>query len=209
MTDRSSETQLTMNGTCQWGEYERFHRVSEERWRKALSSERQGWQRQMRLRYPFWRLLHPFHTAPFGDDWNNWWAERFDNYAGLPAQVDALFEFGCGPYTNARIILTKVKAARVYLSDPLMPTYLTFRGTWLAREYNRRTVICDSSPLEKSPFSPRAGDIVVLINVLDHVQDGFLALRNALQVVKVGGWFIFGQDLTEYSGPQSLDQAIS
>lgn len=149
----------------------------------------------MRTRYLLWRLTHPIGGF-FGDDWNHWWAEKFDNYSILPGKVDTLFEFGCGRYTNARIILGHVQAARVYLSDPLMTTYLSFRSTWLTNQYKARKIMCDSSPLEECPFADQVGDVVILINVLDHVQDGIAGLQKSVDVLKVGGWFVFGQDLT-------------
>ncbi len=173
------------------------HRVDYWRWQKAQAWETQVWVNTTRS-YWKWRLASflGLRGKYRGDDWNLWWASQFDGYRKLPTECETLIEFGCGPFTNARIILQRTSARYVYLSDPLMSTYLRFRGTWLSENYKRGAVVCDPRPLEKCIFVPECGDLVILINVLDHVMDAPKCLMNAVSVVRRGGWFVFGQDLT-------------
>ena len=57
-----------------------------------------------------WPVLKPVLRAfgwqrAWGDDWNHWWAEHFDDYRFLPEHLGDYIELGCGPYTNTRLIL--------------------------------------------------------------------------------------------------------
>lgn len=54
----------------------------------------------------------------------------------------------------------------------------------------------DDHSLENCPYGSDYFDLVVLINVLDHVMDGMLSLRQAVRITKSGGYLVLGQDLT-------------
>src|ERR1035441_5042951 len=91
-----------------WPEYQRFHQVDTDRWRAAQTFQRDNWLRASRGYYA-WKVLSllGLRDRYRGDDWNHWWAKHFDNYARLPEHCDTLIEFGCGPYTNARLVLLR------------------------------------------------------------------------------------------------------
>jgi SAM-dependent methyltransferase len=179
--------------------------VSAERWRQAQqweldfwlrAEQRQGWKR---LVYP---VLRPLLAAldshsVVGDDDNVWWSEQFDHYAFLPRDLGEYIELGCGPYTNTRLILRQRRASRVVCSDPLANEYLGFRDRWLSRAQRSGVVEVDAHPIEETPFPPESFDTVVVINVLDHVRDVAQCLRNALSILRPGGWFVLGQDLAK------------
>jgi SAM-dependent methyltransferase len=185
--------------------------VSGERWRQAQRWELEFWSRAeqrrgwKRLMYPLMRpLLAAFGSdRVVGDDDNNWWSEHFDHYAFLPRDLGDYIELGCGPYTNTRLILRERRAARVVCSDPLANEYLGFRDRWLSRAQRNAVVEVDAHSIEETPFPPDSFDIVVVINVLDHVRDVAQCLRNALSILRPGGWFVLGQDLAK---PDTIGQ---
>jgi len=54
----------------------------------------------------------------------------------------------------------------------------------------------DDHPIEELPFADKYFDLVVMINVLDHVRDARLCMKNVMRIVKPDGILIIGQDLT-------------
>lgn len=180
-------------------------RVSTDRWREAQRWERALWvngQRKRGWKRLVWPVAAPVLRAigwkrAWGDDWNHWWAERFDDYAFLPDELGDVIELGCGPYTNTRLVLRGRAAQRVVCSDPLVGTYTTFRGRWLADASAAGRVELDDHPIEELPFPASSFDLVVMINVLDHVRDADLCLRTAVSLVRPGGYLLLGQDLSD------------
>jgi SAM-dependent methyltransferase len=132
----------------------------------------------------------------WGDDWNYWWAEHFESYAFLPEHLGDYIEVGCGPYTNTRLILPGHTAARVICSDPLAGTYLTFKDRWLSEAHRAGRIEVDMHPIEELPFAPESFDVLVMNNVLDHVRDADACLAKAAELLRPGGIFILGQDLS-------------
>lgn len=173
--------------------------VPGERWLQAQRWEGDLWKNANRpLRNAAKRVLQQLglRKREVGDDWNHWWAERFEDYRFVPNHIGNAIEFGCGPYTNLRLIFHGRKIDHSYCSDPLLHTYLTFRYTWLSESYRRQRVLVDDHPMEQCPFASDFFDLVVLINVLDHVRDASECLNQALRVTKPDGILILGQDLT-------------
>jgi len=178
--------------------------VSRDRWLEAQAWERELWvtsQRRSGWRRVAWPLLRPIlrgagWSRAWGDDWNHWWAGHFDNYDFLPADLGDYIELGCGPYTNTRLILPERTARRVVCSDPLAETYLTFRDRWLSEAHRDGRVEIDAHPIEELPFEPASFDVVVMNNVLDHVRDADLCLERAVSLLRDGGIFVLGQDLS-------------
>jgi SAM-dependent methyltransferase len=180
-------------------------RVSAERWQEAQAWELEVWRDGYRKR-GWKRLVWPV-AAPvlralnwrraWGDDWNHWWKERFDGYRFLPERLGDYAELGCGPYTNTRLILEGRTASRVVCSDPLVRSYATFRGRWLAEAHRAGRIEIDDHPIEDLPFAPESFDTVVMINVLDHVRDADACMRKALEILRPGGYFVLGQDLSD------------
>ena len=178
--------------------------VSEQRWKQAQEWEAAFWRSQnpaptqtlaARAKRLVKRLLGRMKAAP-GDDWNHWWAERFENYRALPSRIESAIELGCGPYTNLRLILPGREVRRVVCSDPLVKEYLKFEERWLGQAWRRGAVEVDDHPIEECPFESDSFDLVVMINVLDHVRDALECLRQAARITRPGGWIVVGQDLS-------------
>ena len=55
----------------------------------------------------------------------------------------------------------------------------------------------DDHALEDLPFKDSFFDVVVMINVLDHVQDAHACMRTLMRITKPDGYVIIGQDLTD------------
>jgi SAM-dependent methyltransferase len=176
---------------------ERWHEAQQ--WELALWREGQrkhGWKRLV------WPIVAPVLRAvnwsrAWGDDWNHWWKRGFDDYAFLPSELGDCLELGCGPYTNVRLILEGRDASRVVCSDPLIRSHITFRGRWLAEAYADGRVEIDDHAIEDSEFTPESFDVVIMINVLDHVRDADLCMQKAIEYLRPGGYFLIGQDLSD------------
>jgi SAM-dependent methyltransferase len=182
-------------------------RVSHERWQSAQDWELEYWQ-QAQKKGGWRRALWPLARRVFrvagsergaGDDWNQWWASHFHDYHFLPQDIGNFIELGCGPYTNARLIRRHRRIQRTICSDPLIWQYLEFKGRWLAEAYRSKKIIVDDNPIESCPFRPDTFDVVVMINVLDHVRDADTCLAVATGLVRPGGYLVLGQDLTDES----------
>jgi SAM-dependent methyltransferase len=174
-------------------------RVSTERWLEAQEYELDVWKRQnVWPRRWTAALLNALgiRKVKSGDDWNEWWFERFDAYRAIPDKLENAIELGCGPYTNMRLIRQNRDIDHVVCSDPLARHYIHFRRRWLAAEYRKGTILVDDHPIEECPFADGYFDLVVLINVLDHVKDGLAGLNTAVRITKPAGYLVIGQDLT-------------
>jgi SAM-dependent methyltransferase len=181
-----------------------MRKVSIDRWREAQEWELGVW-KEAQTRHGWRRFVVPVAQPILaalgsdrgqGDDWNHWWADRFDGYAFLPQDLGDYIELGCGPYTNTRLITRGRTARRVICSDPLVRSYIHFKHRWLAEAYRRGSILIDDHPLEEMPYAPATFDVVVVINVLDHVYDFDLCMTNAVALVRPGGYFVIGQDLS-------------
>jgi ubiquinone/menaquinone biosynthesis C-methylase UbiE len=179
-----------------------LHQAKDDRWKVAQRWEREHWMRNHKAlaRYGknyIWRIFSFFGIVQKyrGDDRNRWWKEAFENYQALPSKVNNALEVGCGPYTNMRLIREVCRPHRIFLSDPLIRTYVNFNMTFV-REMHRKVGYLDDSPLEELPFKDEYFDLAVMINVLDHVKDAHLCMKNLVRVLKHGGTIVIGQDLT-------------
>lgn len=175
-------------------------KVSSERWKQAQGWELNLWRTQNIPKGKGWRallkrLIRRIKPDP-GDDWNFWWAAKFDGYQAIPTELENAIELGCGPYTNMRLILPGRRIKHVWCSDPLAKYYITFKGRWLAEAYKAGKVLLDDHPLEECPFASDYFDLVVCINVLDHVRDSILCIRQLVRITKPGGYLVVGQDLS-------------
>lgn len=155
-------------------------KVSQERWAQAQKWEGDVW---------------AGCVTPDGDDWNNWWAAHFDSYKFLPTNLGDVIELGCGPYTNIRVIMRGRAWKRVVCSDPLASRYLTL-PCWLAIAHKSKLIEVDNHTAESCSYQPGSFDLAIMNNVLDHVQDADACLVKAVGLVKPGGIFILGQDLS-------------
>jgi SAM-dependent methyltransferase len=180
--------------------------VSETRWQQAQQWELATWRDQHALYHTsrrarlsrLLRLLTMRRPPPVEmDDWNHWWREKFDGYRFLPEEIENAIELGCGPFTNMRLILQGRQIKHVFCSDPLARRYAALKGTWLSRAWRKADVLIDDHPIEKCPFASDYFGLVVLVNVLDHVQDAALCLRQAIRITAPEGYLVIGQDLSD------------
>lgn len=175
-------------------------KVSKERWLKAQEFELTVWQRRnSRYNVLISMLMRGFgfKNIKVGDDWNSWWYEQFDSYKIIPNRLGNAIELGCGPYTNIRLIWKNRTIDHVVCSDPLASHYIGFKRCWLASEYARRTISLDTHPAEECPFANDYFDLVIMTNVLDHVQDALACLNTAIRITKPTGYLVIGQDLSD------------
>jgi SAM-dependent methyltransferase len=178
-------------------------KVDPEQWQLAQAWERAFWFREQKNLAKFgknqiWRLLAAFGVVEKyrGDDDNRWWANCFDDYSFLPSTAENVIEVGCGPYTNMRLVRKACSPKHLFLSDPLIRTYVRFKMTLVNELYRDASCYLDDHPLESLPYKDNYFDLAVMINVLDHVQDANACMANLIRVVKPGGIIILGQDLT-------------
>jgi ubiquinone/menaquinone biosynthesis C-methylase UbiE len=186
--------------------------VSEDRWSKAQDFESNLWIKGNQ-KNSYLKLLLKFALAirkPLmlfdylkyrdfycGDDWNYWWMKEFEGYRKVPKSAERALEIGCGPYTNIRLISKKCKIKEIYCSDPLINVYTSFKLTWLCTQFSKNRIKISNDKCENLRFDDDCFDLVVCINVLDHVQDAEKCLKEMIRVSKSGGFIILGQDLSD------------
>lgn len=185
--------------------------VSEKRWSDAQEFESSLWVRSNQ-RNSYLKVMAKFvkavrnpkmlfnylryHDFYCGDDWNYWWMEQFENYRRLPKSFERALEIGCGPYTNIRLISKKCKIKEIYCCDPLIDVYTSFKLTWLSTQFSKNSIKISNDKCENLRFDDNYFDLVVCINVLDHVQNAEKCLKEMLRVTKQGGFVVLGQDLS-------------
>ncbi len=187
-------------------------KVSKERWERAQEWEREVWltTQKMRAKYGkniIWKLLALLGLKPKyrGDDWNYWWKKQFHDYDFLPEIVENAIELGCGPYTNFRLIFEQCTPKHLFLSDPLIRTYVNFKLTFVSEMYRKGLCLIDDHPIEELPFAPVYFNLTVMINVLDHVQDAELCMKNAISITSPGGFLLLSQDLTNEEDMRKIE----
>lgn len=172
--------------------------VTGARWQIAQRYEQRTWSRRLSFpRYHLLWLLHAFGMRRFppNDDWNEWWSAAFGDYSMLPDSVDTALEVGCGPFTNLRRISATCVPSKMILNDPLIDSYLGLRRSWVSRVAGANGVVLDSRPLEDLRFPDRSIQLVVMVNVLDHVRDAAACMDRAIRLVGRDGYIVIGQDL--------------
>lgn len=157
-------------------------------------------------------------TIESDDDWNQWWYEKFDRYSILNKRhFENILEVGCGPHTNIRYILPEITYDKIWLEDPLIQFYITYnliksnsfvnylktkfrkgRINYLLNTFSDIKVKVDlsSSKLEDLPYKDHQMDLIVCVNVLDHVSDYDQCMNEIFRVLKKDGIVILGQDLS-------------
>lgn len=178
-------------------------RVDRSTWETAQNWERQFWLKEQRQLAKYgknlaWAILASFGLKERyrGDDHNHWWAGQFENYSFLPSSIANAIEVGCGPYTNIRLVSARTKVGHIFLSDPLIRTYVRFRRTFVRECYDKAFCTLDDHPLEELPYRDEYFDLAIMNNVLDHVKDARECMQNLVRVVKPGGYVVIGQELT-------------
>lgn len=158
--------------------------VPRARWREAQVEELEYARQNMRA----------------GDDWNEWWYNQFDQYKAIVGRrFGNVLEAGCGPHTNIRYLRSRVATGRVYLEDPLIDHYLAYNaGLFGRRPFVQEITDAEytACPLEDLVYRDGMMDVVICINVLDHVQDYDRCMAEMDRVLASGGILILGQDLS-------------
>jgi SAM-dependent methyltransferase len=187
--------------------------TSLEAWHSAQEWEKAHWVNTQKQRARWgknviWQGLRAFGIVPKyrGDDYNLWWKRQFQDYRFLPNEVENALEVGCGPYTNIRLMFDRCRFSHIVLSDPLIRTYAKFKLTFVSEMYRNVACVLDDHPLEDLPFRSGFFDLVIKVNVLDHVRDARRCMENVVAVTKPGGWLIVGQDLTNAEDLEVLKQ---
>lgn len=179
-----------------------IQKVDDNRWKKAQEFE-----------LKFARM-----TIESDDDWNQWWYEKFEKYSILDKGYFAnILEVGCGPHTNIKYILPKITFDKIWLEDPLIQFYITYnlkksnsfidflktkfkkgKINFLLKTFSdlKLKVDLSSSSLEDLPYKDHQMDLVVCINVLDHVKDYDQCMNEIFRVLKNDALLILGQDLS-------------
>lgn len=177
-------------------------KVDNERWKQAQKFE----------------LKFARQTIESDDDWNRWWYEKFEQYSNLKNKhFNNVLEVGCGPHTNIRYILPKITFDKLWLEDPLIQYYITYNLNkpnsfinYLNKKFKKRSenylvkifsdlnikVDLSSSKLENLPYKDHQMDLVICINVLDHVNNYEQCMQEIFRVLNNGGLLILGQDLS-------------
>jgi SAM-dependent methyltransferase len=173
-------------------------RTTADSWEAAQVEERREWRRQQTIPYIIMRAIRRRSIAPqvLFEDWNEWWKQRFHDYKLVPLKQSTVVEIGCGPYTNVRLMLQTHQIENIYCIDPLAEDYKTLPFSWLKKQSKLGKLHIIAAPGEKVPIQTDLADSLLMINVLDHVQDAIKCLGEAHRILKPGGLFIFGQDLT-------------
>ena len=165
------------------------------------------------------------------DDWNRWWYEKFDNYSILNNKYfPNSLEVGCGPHTNIRYILPKITYDKIWLEDPLIQFYITYnlnksdsllnylktklrrgRINYLVKMFSDINIKIDlsSSKLEDLPYKDNQMDLVICINVLDHVNDYDSCMNEISRILKKDGVLILGQDLSNQEDFDNCPESYS
>lgn len=179
-----------------------IQKIDNNRWKKAQEFELE-----------FARM-----TIESDDDWNQWWYEKFDRYSTLRKRhFENVLEVGCGPHTNIRYILPEITFDKIWLEDPLIQFYISYNLTksntfvnYLKTKFRKRRmnyllkifsdvevkVDLSSSKLEDLPYKDHLMDLIVCVNVLDHVNDYDQCMNEIFRVLKKDGILILGQDLS-------------
>ena len=133
-----------------------------------------------------------------GDDWNNWWAGKFDNYSFLINEdIKNICEVGCGPYAKNIQFVTSVlntKPINYFLNDPLLNEYINLDKSVKTFASQVQANI-NAEPLEEYTLEEKV-DCIICVNVLDHVYSLDKCFNSMYANLKPNGILILGQDLT-------------
>jgi len=152
--------------------------VDQQRWLAAQEVERQTW----------------FSLFPeLQDDRSAEHRQLFDNYRAVPLQCGDVLEIGCGPFTQSRSILNGRSIQSLTLLDPLLAEYLEHPYcSYKGGQFYGQQVNLLSVPAEKLPVT-LSFDLIICINVLEHVQNARLVLERLLAAIRPGGHLILGE----------------
>lgn len=168
-------------------------KCTKEKWQKAQNNELLSWVNSGRTD---------------GDDWNVWWKTKFNNYEFLKDKnINSILEVGCGPYANnTKLILQLLQKNdhRLGLLDPLLDEYIQNKLS-VINLINEDTKTYNTALEEFCP--DESYDLIICINVFDHVYDTERCLNNMYNSLNKEGIVIIGQDLTNETDLENVEVA--
>lgn len=184
LDQRSDSRYLSEHGVVQ---------VDRGRWAEAQAYERDTWM---------------CDQLGASDDRNLEHLQRFDGYQELKGRrFPAVAEFGCGPFTNSRLILDRIAGAEsLTLLDPLVDEYQRHpHCTYKSGSIGGVPVTTIASSIED--FEPVGTfDILVMINVLEHCFDIGRVFDVVTKSLAPGGIFVFADCVI---GPLDLPNVVA
>jgi SAM-dependent methyltransferase len=180
----------------------------------------------LRIESERWRAAQDFElrfaqgTVNAGDDYNLWWYAAFNRYEILAGKrFPHVIEVGCGPHTNIRLMIPRIRFEHLWLEDPLIHDYVKMKKesrflkflrwrspTTLAALARRYPVTLLSERLEELSLPDKSMDLCICINVLDHVQDAEQCFRQMRRILK-SGVLILAQDLSNEDDRESCPES--
>lgn len=156
--------------------------VDKSRWRTAQSYEQHTWMSGGGL------------SAM--DDRNTEHSARFEEYRALRSLAFThMIEIGCGPFTNARLLLQVIPPPQsVTLLDPLVADYMSHpHCPYKNGQIGTVPVTTVALPMEEYE-PPHEFDLVVMINVLEHCFDVPRVFDTILRCLQPSGILVFADN---------------
>jgi len=112
----------------------------------------------------------------------------------LPNTPLNVIELGCGPFTNLRLILSKLFKTinKIDLLDPLINDYVKYTDncTYKNGNLNGLSVNLINSSIEEF-LTLQVYDMIVMVNVIEHCYDVDIIFKRILQMLSTNGIFVF------------------
>ena len=173
--EAASAALKTENDTQYWSDEFGIIKIDSDRWLKAQEYERDTWMR---------------HATDASSDRDADHLLLFDNYDVLPHILGDTLEIGCGPFTQTRVILRDREASSITLLDPLLDHYKSHQHC----AYSMLLPIPSLHAIPAEDLDDEAQfDIIICINVLEHVRDVNLVLNNIKRALRSGGLIVMGE----------------
>lgn len=189
-TDKAAEEALAKQSDAKFLEKDGVLKITEERWKLAQTAEAKHW---MEL------------GKGTNDDRNHEHAQRFKGYNTLKGRTfQHAVEFGCGPFTNLRLIGGLANIERCTLIDPLAETYLRHKhcqykdGKHLQAAGKKIPANVLPIPGEQAP--DLKCDLVVCINVLEHCYNAEAFFEKLWDTCTSNGYFVFHDKIFSSEG---------
>lgn len=158
---------------------------------KYISCSRERWDKAQD-----WELKAWLASEKNLEDWNSWWFNAFRKFNYLNKPFKSLLEVGCGPYCrNTEYFLNLFPTiTKISILDPLLQNYID-NNYYVNKVIEKYKVKTFSTSLEAYSDNEQY-EVIICINVLDHVQDSDICMEKIYEKLCQGGVLILGQDLT-------------
>ena len=163
--------------------------ISPSRWRKAQWAEGQLWTQN-------WNV-----NARTGDRVDDHMRDfNFYRDVGAPGtNLGNFIEVGAGPWTQSLWMIQqrKFQVENYVIMEPGASSYMNTVETCVYRDgevrgFEGRTLIINAGA-ERLDVFDQAFDTLMMINVIEHVENGIRILRNIYNALKPGGLLIFNE----------------